>query len=119
VSGLQITLSIIFALSLAAGQVLFKKTADTWSAAGTGIMGIVSPWLFAALALYGAATLLWIYILRSAPLSQAYVFSLLGSAIVPVAGFVIFKEPLSLRYAIGASLVLVGVYLCATIPAKA
>jgi drug/metabolite transporter (DMT)-like permease len=114
---LQITLSIVFALSLALGQTLFKLTADHWQQAQADrgpYLSILSPWLFAAVTSYGATALLWIYILRSTPLAKAYVFSIAGSAIVPVIAYVIFKEPLTAKYWAGFALVLTGIYLCAS-----
>ena len=42
------------------------------------------------------------------PLSQAYVFSILGSALVPIFAWLIFKEPMSWRFALGYALMLAG-----------
>lgn len=113
-----VLLSTIFALSLAVGQILFKQAAAAWSAAAarpgaSAVTAILSPWLFVAGAVYGATALLWIYILRSAPLSKAYIFSVAGSALVPLAAWLIFREPLDARYWIGFALMLTGVFLCA------
>lgn len=111
----QIGLCLVFALSLAVGQILFKLSAIAWNnSPSNGLVGMLSPWLVAALILYGATTLLWVYILKHAPLSQAYVFSLLGAAIVPFAGVVFFREAMNTQYLLGFALALIGVFLCAT-----
>lgn len=116
-TSLQIALSMVFALSLALGQILFKMSANHWQGAQTkdsGLLSILSPWLIAAMISYSATAFLWIYILRTTPLAKAYVFSIGGSAIVPVIAFFIFKEPLTAKYWAGFALVLVGIYLCAS-----
>jgi multidrug transporter EmrE-like cation transporter len=99
-----------FALMLAGGQVLFKKAAI---AAGAGPLwaGIVNSWTVAALALYAAATVLWIAILRTTPLSQAYPFAALGFVIVPLASTLVFAETLSPRYGIGVMCIVAGILL--------
>lgn len=70
--------------------------------------------MVAAMISYGATAVLWIYILRTTPLAKAYVFSIAGSAIVPIIAYMIFKEPLTAKYWAGFVLVLAGVYLCAS-----
>lgn len=114
---IQITLCCVFALSLAGGQILFKQAANSWNIAAQtnpGPLAIVSPSLVAAAIIYGLTALLWIYILRSVPLTRAYVFSIAGSALVPIAAYVIFREPVSAKYWAGFALMLGGIYLCVT-----
>nr|QQZ49918.1 EamA family transporter [Phenylobacterium glaciei] len=57
---------------------------------------------------YGLTALVWFYILTRTPLSTAYAFSILGSALVPVMAWVIFKEPASWKFAVGYGLMLAG-----------
>jgi len=111
----QFVLSSIFALSLAMGQTLFKLAANHWQRVQTPanqILSIISPWFIAAVISYGLTALLWIYILRNTALTKAYAFSIAGSALVPVIAFLVFKEPLTAKYAMGFVLVLAGIYLC-------
>ena len=106
-----------FAFLLALGQILFKYAADTSPRVASigGIMGLISnPYLWAAGVLYVAATLLWLLILQHVPLSRAYVFAALGFIIVPMASAVLFGDSLSLRFCIGAALIVAGVYLAGT-----
>ena len=101
-----------FSLLLAGGQILFK-TAALAAPAMTSVRGVLGlaliPSFWAALVLYGAATLLWIYLLQTIPLSRAYPFAALGFVIVPLAGLLLFGERVSLTYAIGALLVIGGI----------
>lgn len=104
---------IVVTIMLAGGQVLFKIAAESiserraisWLAAST------SPWLLSAIAMHGAATVLWIAILSREPLSRAYPFVLAGAALVPLLANAVFHEPLSLRYWIGMAVILAGIAL--------
>lgn len=69
------------------------------------------PALWAAVVLYGGATLLWIYLLQTIPLSRAYPFAALGFVLVPAAGVLFFQEQVSGLYAAGAILIVVGLSL--------
>src|SRR5437867_1430950 len=72
-----IALLIGYPLLLAAGQILFKRTA-------TRLVGLpmpeqlmallVQPSFYAACLLYAAATVLWVWLLTHIPLSAAYPF---------------------------------------------
>jgi len=103
-------LLVSFAVLLAAGQMLFKIAADAGS--GRPIpQAFLNVWMLAAVALYASATLLWVFILRSTPLSAAYPFAALGFVLVPLGAAVLFGEVLTLRYAAGIVLVVVGILL--------
>ncbi|WP_304219686.1 EamA family transporter [Phenylobacterium aquaticum] len=99
-----------FALALPAGQLLFKWA----SIQDAGIVGPL-PWrllrnlpLIGALGWYGLTALIWFYILTRMPLSQAYPFSILGSALAPVAAWLVFGSPLSWTMAAGFVLMFAG-----------
>ncbi|WP_313293352.1 EamA family transporter, partial [Rhizobium rhizoryzae] len=68
----------------------------------------LNPILIAALILYGLGTIIWIYVLKSVPLTIAYSFMGLTFCFVPVLAQIFFGEPLSLRYAVGAFLIIAG-----------
>lgn len=108
---------ILFSLGLAGGQVLFKLAAqDIVSHRGEwALMSVLSsPWLVAALAVYGASTVLWVWILMHVPISKAYPFALLTMALVPLAGYWLFSEALNVQYAVGLALVMLGLILIQT-----
>lgn len=107
---------IALAVTLGFGQMLFKLAAEDikvrlddslWSAA-------VSPWLLGALFLYAFGTVLWVGILIYVPLSRAYPFAMLGTALVPVLAVVVLGESLSPYYAVGIALVILGVAITQT-----
>ena len=112
----QIILCLLFAVGLSAGQIIFKIAADDirgripfgW------IWAALSPWFLTAICLYAVITGLWIFILTELPLSRAYPFSLLGSALVPAFAVIILGESIGLRYSLGFGLMLVGLVVIFT-----
>lgn len=112
----NLALCVVFSVSLACGQMLFK-----WAAlSAPGIDGgpvaktVLNGPLWAAFAWYGLTALLWFYILTRVPLSSAYLFSLAGSALVVLAAWLVFREPISTRFWLGYALMLGGLYLALT-----
>jgi drug/metabolite transporter (DMT)-like permease len=70
-----------------------------------------SEFFAAAMVLYGALAVFWVWILTFTPLSRAYVFVALAFAITPAAGALIFVEPISARFVVGLALIFLGL-LC-------
>jgi len=103
---------VTFPLVLAAGQILFKRAALQIGApqGASWILDVARlPTMWLAVILYAAATLLWVRILTTVPLSRAYVFVALAFVIVPAAGYLLFDETISLRFVIGTLLIVAGV----------
>jgi multidrug transporter EmrE-like cation transporter len=101
--------------ALAIGQLLFKHVGlkirglDASAAAHTLA---AQPAFYAALVLYGAATLLWIWILARVSLMQAYAWMVgAGVIIVPLLGWYIFGERVAPPFWIGAALIAGGIVL--------
>jgi drug/metabolite transporter (DMT)-like permease len=67
----------------------------------------------AAVLLYAALTVLWVWILNFTPLSRAYVFVALAFAVTPLLGAFVFAEPISVRLVIGIGLVFCGLLFVA------
>lgn len=101
---------IVFATSLAVGQLLFKlASGDLKQRLPTGwIEAMLSPWLISALLLYAVSTALWLYILAHLPLTRAYPFTLLGATLVPLLAWTVLREPLPGMYLLGMAVVLAG-----------
>lgn len=102
-----------FSLALPIGQIMFK-TAALYHARLEGpllVRLITNGPLMGAFAWYGATSLLWFYILMRTPLSLAYAFSIIGSGLVPLVAWALFKEPLGWRFAAGYALMLSGFLL--------
>jgi multidrug transporter EmrE-like cation transporter len=105
-------LTAVCVAMIATGQILFKLTAMR-SLGGT--VSFAEQWLswplLIALFIYGAATVLWVWVLRFIPLNVAYPVYALAFAIVPVASYFVFREPLGWHHAIGGALILSGVVI--------
>lgn len=109
----QIGLLVAFSFLLASGQILFKYSAQSAPEFNdvSAILSLVrSPSMWAALILYGFATLLWVYLLQQIPLSKAYPFVALGFVLVPLAGQFLFGEIVPRIYWLGVMLILVGIF---------
>jgi len=99
-----------FAVSLPLGQLLFKAAAlHQRGLEGPLLLRLLGNGpLIGAFGWYGLSALLWFYILTRIPLSRAYLFSILGSALVPLLAWLTFQEPMSWRLAAGYALMLGG-----------
>lgn len=108
----DILLCSIFAVALPAGQMLFKLAAIyNQKLAGPLPLRLLQNYpLIGAFAWYGVTALLWFYVLTRVPLSLAYSFSLVGSCLVPVAAWVIFKEPFNWGMGLGYLLMVAGLF---------
>ncbi len=103
-----------FPVAIAAGQILFKRAAAQIDTGAPWMLELARlPAMWAAVALYAVSTLLWVRILTTVPLSRAYPFVALAFVLVPAAGYLFFQEPITLRYALGTALIIVGVVVAA------
>lgn len=111
----QIAILTAYAGGMAGGQLLFKLAALRFAAAATmgerllGLLG--NGYFLAALALYAALAVLWVWVLSFTPLSRAYPFVALAFALTPALGALAFAEPISLRLVGGIALILAGLFL--------
>ena len=111
----QILLSVA---GISAGQLLLKLAAvnmanprvPSISIAGFG----VNLYLVAGVGVLGVSTLLWVWVLRTVPLSIAYPFMALCFIIVPALGFYVLGEPVTWKTFVGSALIVGGVALIAT-----
>jgi multidrug transporter EmrE-like cation transporter len=63
----------------------------------------------AGLVAWIASTLCWLYVLRVAPLSRAYMLSSLTYVLIPLASIYVFGEQLRRLHAVGIVLIIIGV----------
>ena len=93
------------------GQVLFKQVALNYNKTENifewGVFGI----LLMAGILYVSSSGLWVWALRYMELSKAYPYFALAFVFVPLMGVWVFGEALSLRYALGVALIIIGVVM--------
>lgn len=108
----QIALLVSYAIALAGGQILFKLAALRFPAAGSPGERLLSlaynEFFCAAVTLYAALTVIWVWILSFTALSRAYVFVALAFAITPFAGGFLFGEPISPRLVVGIGFIILG-----------
>lgn len=102
-------------LMIAIGQVLFKLTSEKLVTTGGSFhTALFNPVFILALVIYGSATLLWIYVLKKIPLAYAYSFMALTFVLVPLMAALWLGETLTLRYALGAVFIIIGLLIVQT-----
>jgi undecaprenyl phosphate-alpha-L-ara4N flippase subunit ArnE len=110
----DILLMAVTVASICTGQVLFKMVALRANEhQGYFNPGVITL-LFLALAIYGSATLIWIRVLQTVPLALAYMFMSLSFVVVPLIAVLVFREPVSTRFVLGAVMIIVGLGISAT-----
>jgi len=111
----QIALLSLYAVAMAGGQVMFKLVALRAPLVGNLTQRLMAlaldRYFLAALVLYGALTLLWVWILTFTPLSRAYPFVALAFAITPLLGAWAFAEPIEWRLVGGLVVIAFGLFL--------
>ena len=113
--GLAAPLACVVVIS--AGQLLFKLAAGRFDPRrplddlnGLALLGV-------AVAVYGAASLLWVMILRHAPLSRIYPLMALSFVLTPLGAMLVLKEPISGGYWAGVALIMAGLVVISRNPA--
>ena len=110
-TGLEALLLIITVAAIASGQVVFKLASMAWLP-GSGLLGLLGlGWFWIGMVVYGGATLAWLALLRTVPLSMAYPFFALAFAIVPLLSWWLLGEAVGMRHWIGALLIGAGVWV--------
>ncbi|MBB6282035.1 hypothetical protein [Geobacillus subterraneus] len=70
---------------------------------------LLSPWILLGLVVYGAATVIWLFILSRVPLSVAYPLQSIAYVLAVFGAYALFHEPLSVPKIIGVILIMLGV----------
>jgi drug/metabolite transporter (DMT)-like permease len=107
-------LTLMCVVLISVGQLLFKSAAGQWRIEGwswTTLRGFLSPVMLAALVIYGGATVLWVFVLRTVPLGAAYSLFSLAFLIVPVLARVFLGEPISANTLVGGAVIVAGVII--------
>ena len=110
----DVLILILYTLGISLGQVQFKVAADHARRQADG--GFVAAMLvnghfYAAILLYGALTVVWVWLLMRIPLSRAYPFVVLSFVFTPVLAALWFGETLNLWYFAGLALIVSGLAL--------
>jgi drug/metabolite transporter (DMT)-like permease len=113
----QAALLLAYAAGMAGGQLLFKAAALRYASEaplGERLLSLVqNVYFLAAVVLYVALTVLWVWILTFTPLSRAYPFVALAFAITPLLAGFVFGEAVTVRLMLGLGLILCGLLLVA------
>ena len=99
-------------IAIACGQVLFKLAAPAFPERlfSPAILGLLTNgYLILALLLYLVATFLWVFVLRTMPLSIAYPVSALAYVAVPLLAWLVLGEKVGWNGFLGAALIVGGV----------
>jgi len=110
-----IVLVVMQTLFLSGGQVLLKLAMEklgkfewTWAYFKTVL---TDWWLLACGVSFGVATVLWLYILKKFPFSQAYPLTSLSFVFGMLAAWLVFGETIPFSRWIGLILVVLGCFL--------
>lgn len=114
-----LSLSIIQSLALSAGQMTLKIALERmppfgWTARFWGDL-LTNWWFLLAGILFGGGSVLWMYILKHFPLSQAYPMVSLSYIFAMVMAIVFLHESISLNRWLGVALIMTG---CIVVAAK-
>lgn len=106
-------LLILVAVAFSAtGQVLLKLGAQHLAAMdrlGFLVAAVRNVHVLSGLAAWTAATLVWLYVLRVAPLSRAYGLTSLTYVLVFLAGVSLFGEHIRRVHVVGTVLIIIGI----------
>lgn len=101
-------LVLVVSLLTCAGQLCQKKATDGWQSSAKRT---AASWLSLALLLLGLAMLLWLRLLQSMPLSQAYPLLSVNFIFITLAGQYFFHEPVTSRHWCGIATIILGIFL--------
>lgn len=106
-------LAVACVVGIAAGQLLFKASANAMSRADDQITWTAIVYLVLAFILYGVTSIGWVFVLRSAALGKIYPVMALAFVVVPLASRIVYGEQYQPLYYIGVTLIVAGVALTA------
>jgi len=100
---------------LVAGQMIWKHGMTEFSY--NGIIHLIkfafTPYILGGLILYGIATIIWLYLLKTAEFSLIYPLQSLAYIIGVIIAFILFKEQVSLIRWCGIATIFLGVFIVA------
>ena len=110
----NVTILLLYALGMSLGQALFKLAVERAKSLANDAFWISlfsTGYFYLSIALYGALTLVWFWILARVPLSRAYPFVVLAFVFTPALAVLFFNESLNIWYFVGLGLILAGLGL--------
>lgn len=107
----ELLLTLVCVGGIAAGQILFRLAAERIDGQRLVMSLFTNIWLWVALTVYGLATLLWIHVLRTAPLNRVYPLFALAFVVVPIIEHWVWQQPLRWQSWAGGLIIALGVAL--------
>jgi len=101
--------ALLCVLGIAAGQILFKISANGLLQSGSFFSVKPMAALSAAICLYGLTTLAWVWVLQRVELGRIYPLMALAFVLVPIGSHFLFGERFQTQYMIGVALIIVGI----------
>lgn len=101
--------AILCVVGLAIGQILFKVSAIALTESGTLFAIKPAAILFAAMCLYGATSVIWVWVLQEVELGRVYPFMALAFILVPLGSYLVFGERFQPQYFIGVAMIMIGI----------
>lgn len=105
-------ISLACILANAAGQLLFKLSAEVANKNQNSFSIDSLLIISGALALYFIAAIGWSYVLRVFDLSHIYPLMALAFILVPIGGVLFFNEKIDIYYYFGTTLIILGIIIC-------
>lgn len=102
-------LTLLCVAGIAAGQVLFKLSANSMSDSGSFFSPAALTAFSTAMMLYCITSIGWVLILRRAELGKVYPFMALAFVLVPLASRILFSERFAPGYFLGTTLIMIGI----------
>jgi len=107
-------IAFLCVLGMAAGQILFKLSANSLNQTSSFFAPKTATILLAALSLYGITTIAWVWILKRIELGRVYPFMALAFVLVPLGSYFIFGERFQPQYFLGVTLIMIGIVVTAS-----
>jgi drug/metabolite transporter (DMT)-like permease len=104
-------IALLCVFGIAAGQILFKLSAQTVQRTGTFFDPTALTYFLIALALYGITTLGWVWVLQKVELGKIYPLMALSFVVVPLASYLLLGERFQIQYFIGVALIIAGIVI--------
>lgn len=108
--GVDVALCLICVVLVSVGQVMLRAASLLAQAASvTGLRAWMNGTSLAAIAVYGCAMLLWLWVLGRVPLTQAFAFFGLSFFIVPALAHRFLGDAVTLNTWLGAAIIALGI----------